>query len=333
MKKEGFFNISCEDYRKLLSKLPDNSIDFICIDPPYGKINGMKLSGQKKKVDWDLPIDWREMFMEFNRVIKNGGTIACFGQNPTYSEMVLSNLKDFKYELVWVKNNGAQGFHADKMPLIYTENIAIFIHNEDKNNKRTYNNIAKEIEIDKNRHFCRWYSQQMFKWIGKTRRKIHEELGHRKLEFWFYFVGEHFGLLSEELYEQLIQRYNINNWDFFINYNELKRIWEKEKKETKGVKLNPQEYNKTFNNVLMVSKENNYLHPTQKPVELMEKLIKMYSNENDVVLDCFMGSGSTGVASLRNNRYFIGCEINKEYYEVAHKRLEQEKQEKQENKN
>ena len=53
-------NIENNDYLKYLKKIENNSIDFICIDPPYGKINGMKLSGQKKKVDWDVAINWKK---------------------------------------------------------------------------------------------------------------------------------------------------------------------------------------------------------------------------------------------------------------------------------
>lgn len=58
-------------------------------------------------------------------------------------------------------------------------------------------------------------------------------------------------------------------------------------------------------------------HPTQKPVELMEYLIKAYTNEGDTVLDCCMGCGSTGIAAVKNNRKFIGIEMEKKYYDVA----------------
>ncbi len=63
------------------------------------------------------------------------------------------------------------------------------------------------------------------------------------------------------------------------------------------------------------------VHPTQKPVELLEWLVKTYSNENDIVLDNCMGSGSTGVACKNLNRNFIGIENNKEYFEIAERRL------------
>ena len=62
-------------------------------------------------------------------------------------------------------------------------------------------------------------------------------------------------------------------------------------------------------------------HPTQKPVKLLEHIIKVASNPNDVVLDCFMGVGSTGVAALNLDRRFLGIEIDKPFFEAAQKRL------------
>ena len=63
-------------------------------------------------------------------------------------------------------------------------------------------------------------------------------------------------------------------------------------------------------------------HPTQKPVELLKYLIKTYTNENEIVLDNCMGSGSTGVACLETNRKFIGIELDKDYFNIATKRIE-----------
>ena len=63
------------------------------------------------------------------------------------------------------------------------------------------------------------------------------------------------------------------------------------------------------------------IHPTQTPVELMEYLIKTYTNENEIVLDNTMGSGTTGLACLKTNRKFIGIEKEKQYYDVAVRRL------------
>ena len=69
----------------------------------------------------------------------------------------------------------------------------------------------------------------------------------------------------------------------------------------------------------------NKLHPTEKPIELMELYITNSSNTGDVVLDPFMGVGSTGLAALKNDRKFIGFEIDKKYYDIAEKRLEEYK--------
>lgn len=64
------------------------------------------------------------------------------------------------------------------------------------------------------------------------------------------------------------------------------------------------------------------VHPTQKPTELLQQLIELYSNENDLILDCFMGSGSTGVACINTNRKFIGIELDENYFNIAKERIE-----------
>jgi len=70
---------------------------------------------------------------------------------------------------------------------------------------------------------------------------------------------------------------------------------------------------------------NNSLHPTQKPVALLEYLIKTYTNENETVLDFTMGSGTTGVACQNNNRNFIGIELDEKYFNIAKERIENAK--------
>lgn len=73
--------------------------------------------------------------------------------------------------------------------------------------------------------------------------------------------------------------------------------------------------------VIATDTQNSSLHPTQKPVALMEYLIKTYSNETDTILDFAMGSGTTGVACINTNRNFIGIEIDNTYFEIAKNRL------------
>lgn len=64
-------------------------------------------------------------------------------------------------------------------------------------------------------------------------------------------------------------------------------------------------------------------HPTQKPINLLRKLVLLISNKGDTIFDPFMGSGSTGVASLIEGRKFVGCEIDAEYFEIARRRVEE----------
>ena len=86
------------------------------------------------------------------------------------------------------------------------------------------------------------------------------------------------------------------------------------------------EIKKSVGNVLEFKKEYQRFHPTQKPVNLLKYLIKIYSNEGDTVLDNCMGSGSTGVACVSTKRNFIGMELKENYFEIAKRRIE-EKQE------
>lgn len=77
--------------------------------------------------------------------------------------------------------------------------------------------------------------------------------------------------------------------------------------------------------VTSISEKKYGKHPTQKPEYVMEHFITLLSNENDWVLDPFMGSGTTGVVSMRNNRNFIGIELDKKYYNIAKKRIDEQR--------
>ena len=95
----------------------------------------------------------------------------------------------------------------------------------------------------------------------------------------------------------------------------------------KGVKINNCGTSDILSvpNVKMKGEDGKNLHDTEKPVDLMKILIENSSNKNDVVLDPFMGSGSTGVACVHTNRNFIGIELDEEYFNIAKKRIEEAK--------
>ena len=97
-------------------------------------------------------------------------------------------------------------------------------------------------------------------------------------------------------------------------YNNMKLKYSDEFDDTKKNPINIIEFTKT---------NHNKIHPTQKPVALMEYLIKTYTNENETVLDFTMGSGSTGVACVNTNRNFIGIERDNKYFEIATNRIKE----------
>lgn len=103
--------------------------------------------------------------------------------------------------------------------------------------------------------------------------------------------------------------------------------WRKNKGyESMNNKLNSnepfvQKYTGYPNNILEFTRDKHAVHPTQKPVALIEYLIKTYTNEGDIILDNCMGSGTTGVAALKNYRKFIGIELKEDYFKIAKDRI------------
>lgn len=105
-------------------------------------------------------------------------------------------------------------------------------------------------------------------------------------------------------------------WDkmkYVDNYADGELAWTSFDRNTKKVQIQHHGF--------LTKDKGSAIHPTQKPVELMEYLIKTYTNENETVLDNTMGSGTTGLACLKTNRQFIGIEKEKQYYDVAVRRL------------
>lgn len=94
-----------------------------------------------------------------------------------------------------------------------------------------------------------------------------------------------------------------------------------------AIKVSKPTFNSSYDNAIYqfpICRDKGRFHPTQKPLDLMKELILKHSNENDVVLDCFAGSCTTGVAAYQLNRNFIGCEIDSNYYNQSLERLQDE---------
>lgn len=119
-------------------------------------------------------------------------------------------------------------------------------------------------------------------------------------------------------------RHNFKDCSVSSNYQNKKGMHSKDYDGTKRYPVNIIKHNRK-------QKEchpRKILHPTQKPVGILEYLIKTYSNENDLVLDNTMGVGSTAIACINANRKFIGIELNEDFYNLAKKRVEEKKEEK-----
>lgn len=227
------------DCLEVMQDIPDKSIDAIIADLPYGTT----------ACKWDSVLNLTLLWCQYFRVLKNGGNVVLFSQQPFTSELINSAKDIFRYEVIWEKEKPSNFAFAKHGIMKYHENILIF-----GEGKGTYN---PQMTIGKPNHS-----------VGKGIRKKNNESGA--------------------------------NTAIVTN-------------KTDGLK-HPK-------SVLKFNREAKPEHPTQKPVALLEYLIKTYTNEGETVLDNTMGSGTTGVACVNTNRSFIGIEMDDKYFEIAEKRI------------
>lgn len=235
------------DCLEVMKDIPDQSVDLILTDPPYGTTT----------CRWDTIIPFESMWAQCNRIIKPNGAVVLFGTQPFTSELVCSNIKDFKYCWTWDKGK-VGGFTSAKLkPLKLFEDICVFSQ-------------GKTANCNKNNMI--YYPQGLIE-VNKISRSSNDN------------SPTGYACPSQTKY-----------------YN--------------------QKYTNYPKQLIKFNLDKIRLHPTQKPVALLEYLIKTYTLENETVLDFTMGSGSTGVACLNTNRNFIGIELDEGYYNIAKERIE-----------
>ena len=300
-------DLRCGDCLELMKDIPDDSIDMILCDLPYGTMKGAGLDGwDKKKTAWDERIDTKALFVEYERVLRRNGIAVLFSQEP-YTASLRSHKAtniEFAYSLIWKKDHFANALIAKKAPVSYFEDISVFYKVYDR---KLLNPL-------------RDYAARLLKYIGKNKKEIIERIG-QKADHFFRVDSMQFSLCTEKTYQELIDRFGIDHMDGFLTFAECEEI-ERTFKRT----FNLPEGQKFIGNVLEFRKDYQGLHPTQKPVALLEYLVKTYTNEGDLVLDNCMGSGSTGVACIKTGRRFIGFELDKQYFEIATKRIAEAKE-------
>ena len=296
------------DCLERMKEIAAGSVDMVLTDPPYGTVKGAGLDGwDADKTKWDNALDPADIFELSERVLRTNGALALFSQEPYTSRLITQahgNLP-FSYRYVWRKDHFANSLLAKKAPVQYTEDIAVFF--------RKYDTLAA--------HPLRDYARSILNYIGGTLKSINADLGHRRAEHFFYIDSTQFGLPVRETYQALINRYGIDKMPGFIPYDQL-LAWNS--RYTRTFNLPPGKKYKS--NILEYRKDYSGHHPTQKPVALLEDLIKTYTNEGDTVLDFTMGSGSTGVACVNTGRNFIGIELDPDYFSIAKSRIQEAKQ-------
>ena len=237
------------DCLELMNDIPDKSIDMILCDLPY----------ERTKNKWDSIIPLDLLWKNYNRIIKDNGCIALFSDGLFMVDLVNSNRRNWRYNLVWDKVLTSGFLNANRQPLRQHEEIVIFYKKQP-----TYNPQFTE-------------GQPLHGMGSKFRVKKNEN----------------------------------NNYG---NFNSCSNPSAEREGDTK----------KYPRSILTFPRKAscNMLHPTEKSVELCEWLIKTYTNENELVLDNCMGSGTTAVACKNTNRHFIGIELEESYFNIAKERID-----------
>ena len=261
-----------------------------------------------------------------------------FGNQPFTSAMISSNFSEFSHIWYWKKNNKTGALLAKRQPMRNIEEISVFVLNQSsKNNEGLHEDLRK-------------YFFDELKKSGWKRKDV-DKLLNSSMSSHYFTNGQQFAIPSAENYKKLqdatgrFQRpyeeikkefSGVKNKPYTYNPQGVRDLDKPRiKREHEGIKnrvyhpSTPKTYKQTKTgyptNLLEIkgfnSIEKARVHPTQKPVELLEYLVKTYSNEGETVLDNCMCSGSTGVACMNTNRKFIGIELDEGYFDIAERRI------------
>jgi len=312
------------DCLELMKEIPDGSVDLVLTDPPYGTT----------ACKWDSVIPFEPMWEELKRIGKTNAVFAFFGSEPFSSMLRASNIDMFRYDWIWEKEQGANFMTCKTQPYKVHEIVSIFYLDKSEVTGR-----SKKFQGLRD-----WFYSERQK-TGLTSSQMASLLGNQ-MQSHYFTKGVQFTIPTEENYKKL------QSTGFFKrDYREIKADFEEIAKDCRFT-YNPQMTDgKPYisgkgtsgditGNVKKIQTKNDgkryprsiqkfctdkskSKHPTQKPVALLEYLIRTYTNEGETVLDFTMGSGSTGVACVNTNRRFIGIELDEGYFNIAKKRIEE----------
>lgn len=276
-----------------LKSVKSETIDLIVADPPY-----FKVVNQKWDYLWRTEeeyLNWcNEWIKECARVLRKGGSFYIFGYFR-----ILVNI------IPLLENYGL----SIRQQIVIDKGVRAISGRATKNYKMFPNVTESIIFCYKDpKPFSRELLKSRQKELGLTSKEINEKLGVKSNGggMWSIYTGRNVceQLPTKELWSKLE-----NILDFKYDYCKL------------AITFNPQiGFTDVWNDIDFYS-EKRY-HPTQKPLKLIERIILASSNENDLILDPFMGAGSTGIVCKKLNRKFIGIEIDDKYFEITKERIE-----------
>ena len=276
------------DCLELMKDIPDKSIDMILCDLPYGILD----------FQWDEVIDGKKLFAEYKRICKQNANVLLFCQIEFAKYLMESTFaSEFSHCLIWYKTNKTRMKSAEKLPLSQYEMILCF-----RLNKYSNKNQHKEL---------RDYFMEQLAACGLSVKELELLIPNKSAHHWFRYSSD-YRIPTEQNYKRLQEITGC----FQKPYSEIKQTFLREKNNLCTFNTGVLE-----SDVLYGKLSEKRVHPTQKPVALLEQLLLAYSNEGDIVLDNCMGSGSTGVACVNLNRNFIGMELKQEYFDIAVERI------------
>lgn len=275
-----------------MKNIKDNTVDLIISDPPYYKVVNEKWDYKWKTEDdyvkWSL--DW---IKEATRVLRLGGTFYLFGYFRTLA-LLVPHFKSLGLEL--------------RQQIIIDKGMRA-VSGRSTKNYRMFPNVTESLLFltKDNKQFIKPFLKEHQAKKRLSSKEINEKLGLKSNGggMWSIYTGNNVAeqFPTKELWNKLS-----NVLDFNLEYEKIAQ---------------------TFNPIMGITDvwrdidfyKEKHLHPTQKPLDLITRLIKASSNENDLVLDPFGGSGTTALACKNENRNCISIELDETYCNIAKNRI------------
>ena len=315
----------CGDCLDVMKAIPDNSINLVLIDPPYN-------IGKDKWDKWKTVDEYVEfmgkVFKEIERMLKPNGSFYFF-HNDFLQIVELQNWLNkntqfiFKSLITWNKTNFKKFAWTNRNPdkccdRNWFPNVEYILYYTFQD-ETGLNKILKQEGFIK---IMNYFKEERLK-LGWSYKQCDEYLNIKSSYCYWDKPTTHPYRIPDKKHYLKLQETGY----FKKPYEEIEQEYESLRQEYESLRytFNLKEVQNNISCVWEIKEHNSgKLHSCQKPSTILDKIIKTSSNENDIILDCFMGSGSTGVACKHINRKFIGIEIDEKYFNIAKKRIEEE---------